>query len=305
MGARPGIHRRRRLRLPLELGQAWGLSRRVCCHPSRDALFSCALFNRIPPRSRPRRWRVGRGRLFRGDAWLSGRSTSVGHRGRRGPGDLEDNRRQQDPGREEQDRYGKRPEEAPGGSERESAGQRGSPARFRAPLAAKVAASRAVREHSLKGRGAGRRVPPVLGALWTVMEVRPASCSGRRIRLGLREAPGAPGDEPAQTPALVGPVTLADRAVVGVGAPDQQVLTAGAEGTVLGADMRKIAGVRFECWNLANQGCRSRVLPMVALGALMRVSPVRIVPQRGQRRFSRPLQEREQAHLCVTASSRR
>lgn len=69
--------------------------------------------------------------------------------------------------------------------------------------------------------------------------------------------------------------------------------------------MRKIAGLRFKRWNLAAEGCRSRVLPMVALGALMRVPSVGVVPQREQRWFSRPFEERQQAHLRVMVSLRR
>lgn len=83
------------------------------------------------------------------------------------------------------------------------------------------------------------------------------------------KTPRAPGEEPLGAFPFMGPVALARHAVVRMGAPDEQIVTAGAEGTIVRADVGEIPGVLVVSLELTRGGCRSRVVPPVARPAGM------------------------------------
>jgi len=72
------------------------------------------------------------------------------------------------------------------------------------------------------------------------------------------------------------PVPVADVAVVCVPLPDEQVVAAGAHGTVLDADERKVARYWIVDWKAAGSRRRSVVLPAMARRAAMRMLGARL-----------------------------
>src|SRR5882724_2392601 len=143
---------------------------------------------------------------------------------------------------------------------------------------ARLTASRAVRQRDPQGRRARGVVLPVQLAFRAEMEVRSSSGSRRRARSFGREAPWTAGDGPVQTPAFMIPVAPADVAVVRVDLPCEQLLTAGAQGTILRADERKVPRIRDG--NATGERGGSRMLPAVTGAASMRMFGVRTAHQR-------------------------
>src|SRR5262249_42240319 len=102
---------------------------------------------------------------------------------------------------------------------------------------------------------------------------------------GLRKAPRAVRDEPLRALALVLPIALANGAAVHMGLTDQQFLAPGTLRTGPGRHIRKIPRCRVMNRNLTGERRRSRMLPAVAGGAAMRMSPLSF---RGARRAGLP-----------------
>jgi len=116
------------------------------------------------------------------------------------------------------------------------------------------------------------------------MEVRASSGSRRRDRACDPEAPGTAGDGPFQASAFMVPRGLADVAIVRVEIPSEQVLASGAQGTIRGADERKVSSIRIVDRDFAGEGSRACMLPAVTFAASMRMSDVLIAHQRLARR---------------------
>src|SRR5437667_9430076 len=77
---------------------------------------------------------------------------------------------------------------------------------------------------------------------------------------------------------------LADVAIVRVEIPSEQVLASGAQGTIRGADERKVSSIRIVDRAFAGEGSRACMLPAVTFAASMRMSDVLIARQRLARR---------------------
>jgi len=116
------------------------------------------------------------------------------------------------------------------------------------------------------------------------MEVQSSSGSRRSGRACHAKAPGTTGDGPLQAQAFMVPAALADVAIVRVEIPSEQVLASGAQGTIRGADERKVSSIRIVDSDFAGEGSRARMLPAVTFAASMRMSDVLIAHQRLARR---------------------
>jgi len=103
--------------------------------------------------------------------------------------------------------------------------------------------------------------------------VRPRPHFWRRGGLGAWKTPRAPGEEPLRAFPFMGPVALTRRAVVRMGIPDEQIVTTGAEGTLVWADVGEAPGGLVVSRELTREGCRSRVVPPVTRPAGMDVLP--------------------------------
>src|SRR2546425_235778 len=93
------------------------------------------------------------------------------------------------------------------------------------------------------------------------MEVQSSSGSRRSRRAYHAEAPGTTGDGPLQAQAFMVPAALADVAIVRVEIPSEQVLASGAQGTIRGADERKVSSIRIVDRDFAGDGTRAQVHP--------------------------------------------
>src|SRR5262249_30893434 len=93
---------------------------------------------------------------------------------------------------------------------------------------------------------------------------------------------------------LVLPVPVADVAVVCVALPDEQVVAAGAQGTVQALDVREIARDRVVARKAAGRRRRSVVLPSMASRTAMWMLRARLQLARGD-------QLRFRSHLTVAA----
>src|SRR5881409_3903000 len=91
---------------------------------------------------------------------------------------------------------------------------------------------------------------------------------------------------------------------MGMRAPDQHLLAPGAEGTIPGVDTRKVPRLRQVFRDRAGDRRRSGVLPVVTLGASMRMSPVpgRVARRLGQRGRWRPFGGTNEAHVDARSS---
>src|SRR5207245_6987285 len=91
---------------------------------------------------------------------------------------------------------------------------------------------------------------------------------------------------------------------MGMRAPDQHLLAPGTERTIAGVDIREVPRLRQASRDRTGDGRRSRVLPVVTLGASMRMSPVpvRVARRRGQRGRRRPFGGTTETHLDVRSS---
>src|SRR6185369_10488434 len=121
-----------------------------------------------------------------------------------------------------------------------------------------------------RGR-ASDRMPPVLSAFRAEVEVRASASAGHRLRVGLRETPGATGSETVETPTVVLPLSIAHVAVVRVELSDQQIAPPAAHRTIRRAHERQIAGDPIVGRNRAGDRRRPIVLPSMAGRAPMRM----------------------------------
>src|SRR5437899_8847939 len=95
------------------------------------------------------------------------------------------------------------------------------------------------------------------------MEVRSPSGSTRGRRVSDRETPGTTGSQTFETSTFVVPFARACIAVVRMEISGEQVLTSGAQRTILCTDECKIPTLSVVKGSLASGGGRARMLPTV------------------------------------------